>query len=203
MIWESAPWKEQLLRDAGKLRKLAQTKLNVDDCERELVQLERLVFMTAYSMRKLWESGKLSNNWNAARLPCVRFPLKGRVPDRLDWHYLDRHYDLNSESEVGLRPEEYCDRMIHSFVFSPIIDDNECINSFYFTSDRMRKHALWMVAVDDICGLVRRTGKDYPSSGHYVRDSGGQWITWSGHGDPPVGWTKALSTKPKGGSSRR
>jgi hypothetical protein len=131
MIWESGPWKQQLLRDAGKLRKLAQAKLNVDECERELVQFERLAFMTAYSMRKLWESRKLSTSWNAARLPCVRFPLKGETPDRLNWHHLDRHYDLSKGTRVSLKPEEYCDRMIHSFVFSPVIDDNKSISVLF------------------------------------------------------------------------
>jgi hypothetical protein len=203
MIWESGPWKQQLLRDAGKLRKLAQAKLNLDECERELVQFERLAFMTAYSMRKLWESGKLSMSWNAARLPCVRFPLKGEIPDRLNWHRLDRHYDLSKGTRVSLKPEEYCDRMIHSFVFSPVVDDNKSISSFYFTSDRMRKHALWMVAIGDICRLIQMTGKDYPSSAHYVRDNEDQWIIWFGHGDPPVGWTNALSTRRKTDSSPR
>jgi len=198
MIWESGPWKEQLVRDAGRLRKLARMTLNIDDCERELFQLERLIFMTAYSMRKLWESEKLSTSWNTARLPCVRFPLKGEVPDAMNWHHLERHYDLGNGSEGGLKPEEYCDRIIHSFAFSPIVGDAKSLDSFYFTSDRMRKHALWMVGLDDICNLVRRTGKDYPSSLHCIRDADDQWITWSGHGAPPSGWTNAALARRKG-----
>jgi hypothetical protein len=104
MIWESAPWKQQLVRDVGRIRRLAKTKLcPEEDNEREYLRIERLVFVTAYSMRKLWESNKLSTNWNDQKLSCIKYPIKGDVPDRLNWHKIDRHYDLGLGQAVSIQ----------------------------------------------------------------------------------------------------
>lgn len=195
MIWESAPWKEQLVRDAARLRRIGKKRIDDDAGEKEFFQLERLVFLAAYTMRKLWEADKLSSNWNHQRLDCLRFPIKGDdIPDKLNWHHLDRHYDLEVSSEVRIKPEEFCDRIIHSFAFIPLIGDEEKIAAFYFTSDTMRRHAVWLIALEAVADLMTSTGKDYPSSGHWVRRADGQLDTWSGHGEPPPGWTKSKRT---------
>ncbi|MBR0914064.1 hypothetical protein [Bradyrhizobium japonicum] len=60
MIFESHPWKQQLLRDAGSLKRISKTPLNKGNESFLLTRLERLIFLGAYSMRKLDESGKLS-----------------------------------------------------------------------------------------------------------------------------------------------
>jgi hypothetical protein len=134
MIWESGPWKQQLVRDAARLRRLGNSRLDADGGDKEVFQLERQVFIAAYTMRKLSEAGKLSSNWDHQRLACLRFPIKGKdIPDRLNWHHIDRHYDLNASLNVKMNPKEFCDRIIHSFVFVPCIGSEETIKSFYFT----------------------------------------------------------------------
>jgi hypothetical protein len=198
MIWESAPWKQQLVRDAARLRRLGNSRLDADGGDKEVFQLERQVFIAAYTMRKLSEAGKLSSNWDHQRLACLRFPIKGKdISDRLNWHHIDRHYDLNASSNVKMNPKEFCDRIIHSFVFVPSIGSDETIKSFYFTSDTMRRHAIWLIDLADVADLMTTTGKDYPSSGHWVRRADGQLDTWSGHGEPPAGWTNAKVSKRK------
>jgi hypothetical protein len=189
MIWESAPWKEQLVRDAGRIKRLARTKLSPDE-ENELayVKLERLIFVTAYSMRKLWEAKKLSNSWNDQKLQCSKYPIKGKIPDSLNWHQIERHYDLDAGRPDSIRPEEFCDRIIHSFIFLLQETEEGVPYSVYFASDRTRKQGVWLIRLDDVADLVLRTGRDYPSEGHFVRGSDGQWITWAGHGQPPEGW---------------
>lgn len=189
MIWESAPWKQQLVRDAGQIRRFTTAKHDPEaKDEREYVKIERLIFVTAYSMRKLWESNKLSTSWNDQKLQCTKYPLMGDIPDRLNWHQIDRHYDLNAGHPAPIRPEEYCDRMIHSFIFLVSLSGKDIPDSIYFTSDRMRKQGIWLARLEDVADLVLRTGRDYPSEGHFVRGSDGQWISWAGHGKPPEGW---------------
>jgi hypothetical protein len=197
MIWESAPWKEQLVRDAARLRRLGRTKLRGTDGETAFFQLERLVFLAAYSMRKLWESGKLSSNWNHQRMACQRFPIKDDVPDTMNWHQIERHYDMGKSADVKMKPEEFCDRIVHSFIFAPVIGNDEAISSFFFSSDTMRRQAVWLIHLDVVAGIMKVTGKDFPSSSHLIRDKDGQWITWSGHGDPPANWTRAAEGKRK------
>lgn len=199
MIWESRPWKTQLVRDAARLRRLGNTRIDAEDCEKELFQLERQVFIAAYTMRKLWESGKLSSDWNHKRFVCLRSPIRNKedIPDKLNWHHIDRHYDLATCSTVTMKPDEFCDRIIHSFVFTPCIGDEGTIESFYFTSDTMRRHAIWMVGLGEVADLMTATGKDYPSSAHFVRRDDGDFDVWAGHGTPPAGWIKAKANKEK------
>ena len=192
MIYQSAPWKEQLLRDAARLRRIMRKRIDSDGGEKDLFQLERLVFLSAYTMRKLWEADKLSSNWNHQRLRCLRFPIKGDAsPTQLNWHDLDRHYDLETSSEAKIRPDEFCDRIIHSFIFSPSIGNEATITEFYFTSDTMRHRSVWLIGLDVVANLMTTSGKDYPSSGRWVRRADGQFDTWTGHGEPPLGWTKS------------
>ena len=147
MIWESGPWKMQLVRDAGRIRRLAKTRLNPDaENEREYVKIERLIFLTAYSMRKLWEANKLSTSWNDQKLQCSKYPIKGNIPDSLNWHHIGRHYDLNAGRRDFIRPEEFCDRIIHSFIFQLVETEQGVPDSIYFASDRMRKQGVWSYA---------------------------------------------------------
>jgi hypothetical protein len=198
MIWESAPWKQQLVRDAGQIRHLAKAKLSPEEeNEREYVRIERLIFVTAYSMRKLWESKKLSTNWNDQKLQCSKYPLKGNIPDTLNWHQIDRHYNLAARQRVSIRPEEFCDRIIHSFIFLIQLTDEGVPESIYFASDQTRKQGVWLVRLNDVADLILKTGRDYPSEGHFVRGADGQWITWAGHGKPPESWVENKARKAK------
>lgn len=187
MIFESSYWKDQLLRDAGTLRRLSKTVLDSSSDERELARLERLIFVNAYAMRKLWESGKLSTSWRSHRLPCLRFAFIGdSPPDALTAHKIDRFYELDSPRDVNLKPDEFCDRVIHSFVFVPAINEDNNIQGFHFTSDRLKAQCLWFVNLVDIIELMTKTGKDYPSYGVWIRSPDGSLSTWAGHITTPV-----------------
>jgi hypothetical protein len=118
-------------------------------------------------MRKLWEADKLSSNWNHQRLRCLRFPIKGDDSStQLNWHDLDRYYHLEASSEAMIRPEEFCDRIIHSFIFSPSIGNEDAITAFYFTSDTMRHRSVRLIGLDVVANLMTTTGKYYPSTGY-------------------------------------
>src|SRR5690349_16327705 len=146
MIFESAPWKEQLLRDAGRLRRLSRTALDGASDDRLLASLERLIFVTAYAMRKLCESGKLSTDWTNRRLSCTRFAFIGSDPPNvMNAHRLEKFYDLENPEDVRLKSDELCDRIIHSFIFIPAINQENCIEGFHLTSDRLKSRCLWFV----------------------------------------------------------
>ncbi len=90
MIFESHPWKQQLLRDASSLKRISKTPLNDDNEDRLLTRLERLILVGAYSMRKLQESGKLSTDWTAIKLQCFRFAFVGAdAPTALNAHRIE------------------------------------------------------------------------------------------------------------------
>jgi hypothetical protein len=192
MIFESGPWKDQLLRDAGILRRLGNACLDGQNDERSLARLERLIFVSAYAMRKLREAGKLSTDWDSRKLSCVRFAFIGNsLPTILNAHRIHEFYDLDNPKDVSIKPEEFCDRIIHSFIFVPVISDQNCIEGFHFTSDRLRSQCLWFVHLNDLAALMTRTGKEYPSHGTWIMTADSNVKTWAGDNKPPPGWLKA------------
>ena len=185
MIWESYPWKVQLLRDATSLSKLQRAEIDLDNCEVELIRLERIIFISAYTMRKLWHSNKLSSRWSSLKLPTKRFELIGPIPDFLSCHKIEKYYDLGNGVDVGLKVEEYCGRIIHSFCFVRIFNEINQLNAFYFTSDSMKSRCIWLVELKDVANLIKTTGGDYPSCGAFVRTESGEVKIWAGNGEPP------------------
>lgn len=124
--------------------------------------------------------------------PCLRFAFIGNSPpDALTAHKIDQFYDLDSPRDVSLKPDEFCDRVIHSFAFVPAINEDNHIQGFHFTSDRLKAQCLWFVNLTDIIELMTKTGKDYPSHGIWIRAPDGSLNSWSGDGPPPPAWLQA------------
>ncbi len=92
---------------------------------------------------------------------------------------------MNFDEPVMMPADEFCSRIVHSFIFLPVINIQGSIDSFYFTSDTHRKKALWITGVADVAHLITVTGKDFPSTGVFKRANNGELVVWSGHGDPP------------------
>lgn len=189
MIFESGPWKQQLLRDAGTLKKISKTPIGESNEDLLLTRLERLIFIGAYSMRKLHESGKLSTDWTKVRLSCSRFKFVGESsPTVLDNHKIETFYDLVNPLDTRMPSDEFCDRVVHSFIFSPVVGEEGCVQGFHLTSDRLKKRCLWFVPLAEVIALMLRTGKDYPRRGVWIRTANGELKTWAGNGEPPAGW---------------
>jgi hypothetical protein len=191
MIWESKPWKDELLANARLLKSLQSKRRS----GRRSLAIERTVFLSAYIMRKLYEAGKLSTSWKASRIPCVLHPLKGSVPDLLNWHRIDEHFDFDVSKSDSLTAIEFCQRLIHSYVFLEVEGPKKTIAGFFFASDHTKRRGLWFAELKDMLRLLDETGRDYPSSSHMVRDpKSGDWKVWAGHGDPPSEWTRGADS---------
>jgi hypothetical protein len=188
MIWESKRWKDELLGNAKLLRQLEKKRRT----EGRAFQFERSIFLSAYIMRKLHEARKLSSAWEKREVTCIIYPLKGRVPDLMNWHRLSEFYDFDSGKSVPITAPEFCNLLIHSFVFMEAEGQGKSTEGILFASDRSRERGLWFVALKDVLPLLKECGRDYPSSARYVRHpKTGQWVVWSGNGEPPVEWSKS------------
>lgn len=192
MIWESKPWKNELLANARLLKRYAESKRR---SERRSFGIERTIFLSAYIMRKLWEAGKLSSSWEKRKVACILHPPKSRIPDRLSWHRIDEHYNLDVSNLDSLTAIEFCHRLIHSYVFMEVEGPNKQIIGVFFASDQTKRRGLWFVKFIDVLALLNETGRDYPSSSHMVQHpKTGEWVGWTGHGDPPVELAKIAET---------
>jgi hypothetical protein len=191
MIWESKPWKDELLATA---RFLKRGHLKRRSARRDF-EIERAVFTSAYVMRKLWQSGKLSTTWKKRSSKCIFFKTNGELVDQLNWHRIDEFYDLERPKNVSLSALELCNRLIHSFVFVPDEGPRRSIAGFFLASDQSRHHGLWYLELSELLALLTETGRDYPSSVHMVRHpKTDDWVVWAGHGDPPNEWTMAVES---------
>jgi hypothetical protein len=188
MIWESGPWKDELLANARVLEQYANSTRRSG---RRSFRIERAVFLSAYVMRKLWESGKLSSSWQRRKVFCIFHPPKTRKPDRLSWHRIDEHYRLDISKSDSVTAIEFCHRLIHSYVFIEVEGPGKTVVGFFFASDQTKNRGLWFVALVDLLALLKETGRDYPSSSRMVRHpKTSEWVVWAGHGEPPSEWSK-------------
>ena len=71
MIWESAPWKNGLLKDASLLERWAGKTLRAN--QRDLI-FEKKVFLAAYAIRKIFETEKVCTALHERTVPCFSYP---------------------------------------------------------------------------------------------------------------------------------
>jgi hypothetical protein len=190
MIWESGPWKDQLLADAALLERwAAKGKMP----ERRSLLIERKVFLAAYAIRKLHEAQKLSTSFGHWSFRCRTYPA---VSDRITFsnnHKLDELYDFDTPEEKVIAARHLIDLIIHSFAFAEFLRDDMTVEGFLVTSDRRRYDRLWFVEMLAYVRLMRNVGNDYPpgTTGVFNRDRN-DWEMWQGYGDPPVEFQRRM-----------
>jgi hypothetical protein len=118
----------------------------------------------------------------------------GKVPDLLDWHHVDRHYDFSKPKRGTMGARDFCDMIIHSFVFSECLNEDRTIDGFLVTSDKLKTKGLWHFEIGTVIGLMERTAADNPPTAFMSRDPDtGELEVWAGHEDePPVFWKKKV-----------
>ena len=143
MIWESSYWKEPLLKTATWLRRM---RLKARSGEAILVKLEKERMIGFYSVRKLLDNLMVSDQLKE-RLFQVTWYANQRPVDFLNWHQIDRLFDLE-KPQSELRDIEFiCDRLIHSFVFVPDFDD-ERLRGVFVATDTDRRQKVYFVSAD-------------------------------------------------------
>src|SRR5665213_2474261 len=167
MIAESTPWKDQLKRDAGLIEKAARSKRRT---MHRLMVLEKSAFFSAYAMRKLWDSHKLSTNWKDRPVRLDQFKPKGRATHLFNWHRIDEHYGLTRGARTSITAIELCHRLVHSYIFVEKELEDKTIEGFFFASDTTKSKGLWYLRLADYVSLMRITGKDYPATAQAERD---------------------------------
>lgn len=142
MIWESRYWNEDLLRNADYLEEWLE---RVDWNEEELVGFEKAVLLSAYAMRKLAESYKLSDQTASRPVPVIKYPSRGEKVSLRNWWEYRELYDLESGNRETLSLLKLCNQLIHSFIFFVEPEDGEDvrISSLLFNSDRDRNRLLY------------------------------------------------------------
>lgn len=172
MIWESWPWKMKLAKHAASLDRRTHQKRWP---ESSLAAVEQELFITGYIVRKLLDANKLSDEVESITLHAMCSMRTGRIPDLMNWHHIDKFYDLSHTvpADVGLR--RFCDQLIHSFIF--VVDASPSgLKGFYVASDRERSSRLLHFDIQEVVGVMQRVADDDVVESESIRDASGQWM---------------------------
>ncbi len=171
MIWESQYWKDPLLKSADYLRRV---RLNEKTSEKTFVRIEKELFIGVYAVRKILDTFKVSDSTKKMKFDLVVHPAIRRV-DYLNWHHLDKNYDLSSHKAETKDIRFLCNQFMHSYVFITSEIDGR-LNGFFVASDRDRHSKCYFVDLEHVLNIFRTVGRDYPSTSKFHRGDTGQWV---------------------------
>ena len=178
MIWESAPWKSDLLRDADTLQRWAREPAT----QRRLYMFEKKIFLAAYSIRKLNEAGKLKTSFRTKSMRCTTFERQQTRMTPWNWDDLGRHYQLKQPTVKRFRTPFVMNQIIHSHVFMIAGTYQNLANGFYVSSDYEKERQLLKVSLSVFCKIMRSVGRDHPTASASSRYDAktNKWIveTW-------------------------
>ncbi len=161
MVYESYPWKQDLIRRKRLIIKYNRADLLSDDNDdRAYTVIEKAVFYSAFIIRKLIDCKvKVSDDVDIFKfkLKVVR-PLKN-VDILHRWPDEDTH-DWAHEMIYTKPGTDICKWLIHSFIFFFGYDENGAIDSFYVSSDKDKNKLLYRVELKDWITYMDFVGND-------------------------------------------
>lgn len=163
MIWESTYWKEELFRHARRLRQRQAFK---KWSERSAACLEKDLMIGFYSVRKLIEAHKVSDEIRDRRLCLQGYPWTGSAVTFMNWDRIEKKYDLEHPAPVERTVMWLTNQMIHSFAFLPCFKEDGGLDSILFNSDRTRLQHLYSMPLGEIIALFEEVGANDPASMH-------------------------------------
>lgn len=172
MIWDSVPWKEDLLRVADSVeRRMMQRRWS----ERTSFLVERDVMNAAYAVRKLNEARKISDELAAETVAVQEHLLLGRPVDIWNRHEFYEHYDMEHPRPVELALADFYNQVIHSWVWmlSGAEEPPHLFDGIYVSSDRRRKSRIYFLAASTLVRVFRTVAHDDIVSSQMQRDSNG------------------------------
>jgi len=160
MIWKSSDWKKPLLRMAKRLEKLKTTK---DITDKQFVQIEKDIFIGFYSIRKLIDTlTKVTDDTKNLKVSILWHPNIKNVTLR-NYLYINELYDLQIRQEETRDIYFISSRIIHSFIFSPLLSEEGELEGILFTSDIDKNKKIYYMNIDLVIKVFRIVGNDYPT----------------------------------------
>ncbi len=160
MVYESYPWKQDLLR---RKRLLVSTNTPIKIAKNEdaaYIVIEKAIFYTAFIIRKLLDCKmKLSDAADNYCISASKF--------QTNVHYDGFHNCINENSHnwdkvsiTKIAGRKICNALIHSYVFEIEIDDNGVVVAFYVSSDYDKDKHLYKIFLLDWIDYIEFIGTD-------------------------------------------
>ena len=169
MIYESYPWKRELMRDADIIVRWSAKKTSSD--HREFI-LEKKIFLAAFAIRKLIHSYKTTDKIKPYNVPCEEYKnLNNTKIDFTNNHKVHQYFDLESGNKCHLTLYNITNLIIHSVIFFFLYDEDGSVSGFYVSSDRLSDKKLYLINIRDYVEAMRMVSNDYVTEMRLERDT--------------------------------
>jgi len=166
MILESGIWKNELNKDLQTVKKrLQKARISGEQKHYELatVSVEKFTFTSAFIIRKLIESKKLSDEFESMAIQVLSFQrnIIEQAITLFNRHRIDRFYNLENANKSTLSVVNICNAFIHSFVFEiAISDDKDSVDGIFFSSDKTKDTAVFFIQLENYFKVIETAIKD-------------------------------------------
>tara|TARA_R110002049_G_C9022697_1_gene551445 strand:+ start:123 stop:731 length:609 start_codon:yes stop_codon:yes gene_type:complete len=182
MIHESQPWREALKKDAQVLNRWAsRTRAS----ERRAFIIERKIFLTAYAIRKLIESEKLSSSTENEGIHCIAFRALPGAKQLMERQKFEESYDFENKTHETLTLIKLTHLIIHSSILVECVDERMRMSGFLVTT-KQKISSLFQIPLNEYMRAIELVADDDPSTSQWAFDPETQeTLKWRGHGVPP------------------
>ena len=168
MLYESSYWKEPLI-DSAKLFDEYKSYAELD--EQSLVRIEKDIFVGFYSIRKLLDTIKVTDELKTKKYTLQWHKHLGTDVTFINNHKIDELYDLGAPNKENRDLWFIASRLIHSYIFSICESENGGFLGVYFTSDSDKNKKLYYLSVDEIIAIFEEVGNNYVTEFSWKKDS--------------------------------
>jgi len=148
MIYDSYPWKKDLLRRKQLILKYNTQEHFEKDEKAAYTVLEKAVFYSAFIIRKLIDCEMLSDEADIYSLKVKIYKPKQQV-----YRYIiadEESHNLDHFQKKTVKGKDVCNWLIHSYIFNFVWNENTQISEgFFVASDFDRNKLLYYVGIND------------------------------------------------------
>jgi len=166
MVLDSYPWKKSLLSTATWLDKV---RLDERNWSRSLVRVEKELFLGFYAIRKLLDTFSVTDKTKAKTFE-LKWSPRIRTVDYLNWHRIDKNFDLKTTRTETRDIRFLCNQFVHSYVFVIKIGSKGRLSGVYISSDKARHAKLYFVGIRQMLLAFRIVATDDPTRSHATRN---------------------------------
>lgn len=160
MVYESYPWKQELLRQKKSIIKYNTHEEYLKPNDLAYTMVEKGIFYSAFIIRKLIDcNGKMSDAADnyTFKVQAIK-PLK-EINSIRRWPDSDTH-EWEKEVTLTVLGRDICNWLIHSYVFFAVENDKP-FSCFCVSSDYDRNKYLYMISMEDWLKYMDFIATDY------------------------------------------
>ena len=174
MVYESYPWKQDLLRRKRLIIKYNTAERFDKSYDSTYTVIEKGIFYSAFIIRKLIDcGGKLSDEADnySIQVKAIK-PLK-HIDNLNRWPEEDSH-DWEHEKQLTVAGKDICNWLIHSYLFFSEFEENGPMLAFCVSSDYDRNKILYKISMCDWLRYIDYIASDdiVGLSSHYDEKTG-------------------------------